>query len=131
MSAALIRTEMGLQVRDGADRSAHADREHRQPNVRPTGRNRFAAAVTEPDVEIVPNRKPEAGDRKLGLPGHPTWDSTFVTATEAAHYLGYADFRELRKYVAAGLLTPHYRAISNRAIYLRVEVERLVKPRAA
>lgn len=125
MSAALIRTEMGLQVRDGADRSAHADREHRQPNVRPTGHNRFAASVTEPDVEVVPYRRPETANRK------PTWDSTFVTATEAAHYLGYADFRELRKYVAAGLLTPHYRALSNRAIYLRVEVERLVKPRAA
>lgn len=129
MSAALIRTEMGLQVRDGADASAHADREHRQPNVRAVGRNRFAAVVTEPDVEIVPASPPRPATQADTPPSD--WARTYVTASEAAAYLGYADHRDLRRYVAAGLLTPYYRPLSCRALYRRAQVEALVAPRAA
>lgn len=125
--SALTHTEMGLQVHSAS--ASAANREHRQPEgIRPAGRNRFAAEVTEPDVQIVPPRP------KAVLPDivrEKRWEDTFVSATEAAHYLGYEDFRDLRKYVAAGLLTPHYRPLSNRAIYRRAEVEALVKPRAA
>lgn len=57
MSAALIRTEMGLQVRDGADRSAHADREHRQP-IDPVAAGRNSFVLPPPADESGSRAKP-------------------------------------------------------------------------
>ena len=131
MSAHLVQTEHGLQVHDapaGLRPALASDREHRQPQVRPAGRNCFRA--DEPEVQIVP--PPSRLDTAHRLPPTgPGWEQTFVTASAAAAYLGYADFRDLRKYVRAGLLTPYLRPLSNRPLYRRAEVEALVKPRAA
>lgn len=115
----LTRTEMGLQVHSAS--AAVADREHRQPrSIRPAGRNSFRVVDNEPEEVIVPAAATPA-------PATTPWERTYCTATEAAHHLGYADFRDLRRYVAAGLLQQYFRPLSNRPLYKRAEVEALIK----
>lgn len=125
MSSTLTHTEMGLQVHSAS--AAAADREHRQPeNIRPAGKNRFRF-VDVPEVVDVPADDVAAG---LPVPQLTSWERTYCTATQAAHHLGYVDFRDLRKYVAAGLLKPYFRPLSTRPLYKRAEVEALVVQRA-
>ena len=125
MSAQLVKTEMGLQVHTGG---RAANREHRQPRqIRPAGRNSFRFVDNEPEEVIVPPTPTPAPTATTTTP----WERTYCTATEAAHHLGYADFRDLRRYVAAGLLRQYFRPLSNRPLYKRAEVEALIKARAA
>ena len=108
MNTALIDTEHGLQVRSGADRSAHADRSHAQPGrISPAGRNSFSIAERE---------------------GNRRWEDTYVTAEAATEYLGLSRPDQLAPYIGRRELTPYRRKGSERRLFRRDQVEALVEP---
>ncbi|HLP07905.1 MAG TPA: helix-turn-helix domain-containing protein [Opitutaceae bacterium] len=106
--ANLVRTEMGLQVHTGG---RAADRERRQP-VQPmaAGRNAFEIATRQ---------------------GNRRWEDTYVTAEQAAEFLGLSRPDLLAPYIAEKHLTPYRRMGSQRRLFRREQVEALVRPDAA
>jgi hypothetical protein len=108
MSTALLHTEHGLQVRTGATRAAHADRIHRQPGaIVPAGRNSFELATRE---------------------GGARWEDTYVTAEQAAAFLGLSRPDQLAPHIVRKELVPYRRKGSERRLFRRADVEALVEP---
>lgn len=60
--------------------------------------------------------------------GNRRWEETYVTAEQAAEYLGFSRPDQLGKLIAAGLLQPYRRAGSERRLFLRSDVESLIQP---
>lgn len=61
-------------------------------------------------------------------PGNRRWEETYVTAEQAAAFLGFSRPDQLGRLIAAGRLQAYRRVGCERRLFLRAQVEGLIAP---
>lgn len=84
------------------------------------------------DVSGIPNSEQGRAARPAALAavreGGRRWEETYVTAEQAAEFLGYSRPGMLAPLIAAKLLQTYRRQGSTRRLFLRAQVEGLIQP---